>query len=400
MARGGAAVLAATVAAASLGVFLAYLTRPLPPSLPPPPPLGLAKAAFVDLAGWRQDDHGAALTAFRRSCRVLQRSTQRKLAASGIGGLRADWQQVCAQAPEGADNALARAFFERFFQPVAVLGAGGPSGLITGYYEPSLRGSRKQSARYRFPLYRRPKDMIRVDAGVFKTSLKGQRLIGRIDGDRLKPYFDRAAIDAGALDGKGLELVWVDDAVDAFFLHIQGSGRVALRDGGEMRVGFAGKNGRRYFAVGRELIRRGAVSLEDMSMQAIRAWLAAHPDEAAALMALNPSYVFFRELKGPGPRGALGIALSPGRSLAVDRKLLPLGAPLWLDTTLPAALGAAAAAYRRLMVAQDTGGAILGAVRGDVFFGHGQEAEAVAGRMRQSGRIYLLLPKPLAARLP
>ena len=399
MARGSAAVLAATVAAAALGFFFAYLTRPLPPERPLPP-LRLVKSAFADLDGWRQDDHGAALAAFRRSCRVLQRGGQRKLAPSGIGGRRADWQQVCAQLPESDDRALARTFFERYFQPVGVLAAGGPLGLITGYYEPSLRGSRKKFGRFRFPLYGRPRDMILVDAGAFKRALEGHKLIGRIDGDRLRPYYERAAIDAGALDGRGLELVWVDDAADAFFLHIQGSGRVALREGGEMRVGFAGKNGRRYFAIGRELIRRGALAREAMSMQAIRAWLALHPREAAALMALNPSYIFFRELKGPGPRGALGVPLTPERSLAVDRKLLPLGAPLWLDTTLPAEAGAQATAYRRLMVAQDTGGAIRGAVRGDVFFGHGEEAEAGAGQMRQGGRYFLLLPKPLAARLP
>ncbi|MEX2454364.1 MAG: MltA domain-containing protein, partial [Rhodospirillaceae bacterium] len=204
------------------------------------------------------------------------------------------------------------------------------------------------------------------------------------------PYHDRGGIEAGALRGRSLELAWVDSAADAFFLHIQGSGRIRLPDGSILRVGYADANGHVYTAIGRDLIARGAIPREEMSMQAIRTWLAAHPDEGIELMRSNRSFVFFRELTGPGPVGAQGVPLTPGRSLAVDRNLLPLGVPVWLDTTLPDANGTP---FRRLMVAQDTGGAIRGAVRGDVFWGAGAEAADRAGKMKQTGRYWLLRPR-------
>ena len=197
-----------------------------------------------------------------------------------------------------------------------------------------------------------------------------------------------------------------DDPVDAFFLHVQGSGRIALAGGGELRVGYAGSNGRAYVSIGRALIERGAIAREDVSLQSIRAWLAAHPDEAAGVLALNPSYIFFRVLDGAmddedGPLGSQGVALTPGRSLAVDRRFLPLGAPLWLDIMAPAAEpGAPDRRVRRLVVAQDTGGAIRGPLRGDLFWGFGAEAESVAGRMKHQGRYFLLLPRGVAERLP
>ena len=211
-------------------------------------------------------------------------------------------------------------------------------------------------------------------------------------------FADGVAIDRGALNGRGLELLWVDDAVDRFFLEIQGSGQVRLPDGGMVRVGYADQNGRPYRAIGKDLIEIGAVPREQMSMQAIRAWLEANPAEAPAMMARNPSVVFFSELKNlaaaDGPLGAQGVPLTPGRSLAVDRKFLPLGAPVWLDTTAPAPGGERP--LRRLVIAQDTGGAIRGPVRGDLFWGAGPEAERLAGHMKSPGRLYLLLPRSLS----
>ena len=220
-----------------------------------------------------------------------------------------------------------------------------------------------------------------------------------VDG-RLQPFPSRAEIAAGALAGRGLEMVWVDDPIDAFFLHVQGSGQIVLEDGEIARVGYAAQNGHPYFAIGRELIARGALTRERVSLQSIRAWLEAHPDAAAEVMNRNPSYVFFRRIAGDGPRGAFQVPLTARASLAVDRRHIPLGVPVWLETALPRADGVAgeAMSWRRLLVAQDTGGAIRGIVRGDVFFGAGARAAALAGRMKSSGRYYILLPRAVVAR--
>ena len=248
------------------------------------------------------------------------------------------------------------------------------------------------------PLYIRPPELVSVDLGRFRADLKGKRIAGRVEDGALVPYFDRTAIQEGALDGRGLELVWVDDPVDAFFLEIQGSGRVVLPDGSEMRLGYAGTNGFQYTAIGRELV-SAAPSPRRGSMQSIRDWLQANPEAGSEVMRTNASYVFFRELSGEGPVGSLGVALTPERSLAVDPLFVPLGVPVWLDTTFPAGASGdpgGTLPLRRLLVAQDTGGAITGPVRGDVFWGHGEDAAATAGTMRQPGRLWLLLPKTVA----
>jgi membrane-bound lytic murein transglycosylase A len=277
------------------------------------------------------------------------------------------WLAACRAATTTAgDDLSARRFFERWFVPYLVLSAGSDEGMFTGYYEPILSGAWRRSARYTYPLYRAP---------ALTSGLPS-----------------RAEIESGALAGRGLELLWVDDPIAAFFLHIQGSGLVQLEDGGVYRVGFAGQNGYSYFPIGRELIRRGEILPEQMSMQAIRVWLQAHPDEARSLMNLNPSYVFFRLRDGDAPIGAQGVALTPGRSLAVDPSFVPFGVPVWLDTTDPAQ----PQPLRRLVVAQDTGGAIKGPVRGDLFWGAGEDAELRAGLMKQTGRYYLLLPRAAA----
>lgn len=277
------------------------------------------------------------------------------------------------------------------------MGAG--DGLLTGYYEPLLTGARTPDARHRVPLYRPPPDLVAVDLAAFAADLAGRRVTGRVEAGRLVPYSDRAAIDAGALAGRDLELLWVDDPVAAFFLHIQGSGRVRLPDGSLIRVGYAGQNGRPYRAIGRDLIELGALTPETVSLQTIRTWLLANPGAAPAVMQKNPSFVFFRDLgpvdDGEGPPGAQGAPLTPGRSLAVDTAHVALGTPVWLDTTAPWPDGPGP--LRRLLVAQDTGGAIKGALRGDVFFGAGEDAEHTAGHMRSPGRWWVLLPHAAAA---
>jgi membrane-bound lytic murein transglycosylase A len=363
----------------------------VPPDVAIPSPaaeLRLVAAAFSQVPGWQSDDHAAALFAFQRSCTALAKKTP--AAPIGAGTRAAEWQAAC-RAAVSVTGPDARAFFESHFRPHLATDRCNPEGLFTGYFEAELRGARTESARYHVPIYARPTDLVAVDLGEFKQDLKGQTIFGRITYNTLAPYPTRAEIERGALKGKGLEIAWADDAVDAFFLHIQGSGRIVLDDGSVIRVGFAGRNGHDYTSIGRELIRDGEMTRDKVSMQSIRAWLAAHPERGIELMRRNASYIFFRVLDGDGPVGAQGVALTPGRSLAVDPDFVPLGAPVWLDTADPLD---AARPLRRLLVAQDTGSAIKGPVRGDLFWGYGRAAAERAGRMNVRGRYYILLPVP------
>ncbi len=384
-------------APAALGL-LAALALAACAGPPPPPRLTLSPTSFDRLAGWRADRQSVALGAFRRSCaRLATLPGSAPIGPGGLAGSAADWRPPCAAAatvPEG-DDAAARRFFEAAFRPFALGDNGVPDGLFTGYYEPELRGARRPAPGFAVPLYRRPPDLVMVDLGLFRPDWRGEHIAGRVDGGRLRPYASRAEIERGALGQRGLELVWVADPVDAFFLEIQGSGRVDLPDGSAVELGYDGQNGRTYVPIGRLLVERGALPREAVSMQSIRAWLAAHPAQAPQLMDANPSYVFFRVLPGAGPVGAEGATLTAGRSLAVDRKFLPLGAPVWLDAADPAA---PAGRLQRLLVAQDTGGAIRGPVRGDLFWGFGAAAAARAGMMKDRGTYYLLLPRNLAVR--
>lgn len=367
---------------------------------PPPAPDGVAllnRVVFADLPGWSEDSQAEALAALDRSCaRLLALPADRPLGPPAFG-TAADWHGACRdRPPRDVPDHVARAYVERHFTPVAITDGTRAEGLFTGYYEPLLRGSRKPGGAFRTPLLARPDDLVAVDLGRFRETWRGERIAGRVVDGALQPYETRAQIEAGALASRAVPLVYVDDPVDAFFLHIQGSGRVRLAEGGEMRVGYAAQNGQPYVPVGRVLVDRGALSREAVSMQSIRAWMAANADGAAALMATNPSYVFFREVSGDGPLGSEGVALTAARSLAVDRGHIALGTPVWLDAADPLD---PARRVRRLMVAQDTGGAIRGVVRGDVFWGTGTEAGERAGRMRSSGRFWLLLPTSLAARI-
>lgn len=385
------------------GIVLAALLAALlaacetKPPTPPPDKLVLVGAEFGDLADWSSDRQGEALLALRRSCeRLASLGDDAALGPDGLAGRAGDWRAACAEAATIAadDHDAARAFFERRFVPLAATNNGRAEGLFTGYFEPELRGSLRRDGRYSVPLYGRPADLVSVDLGQFRDSLRGQRIAGRVDDGVLRPYATRAEIEAGAISGRAAEIVWVDDPIDAFFLHVQGSGRIVLDSGEVLRVGYAAQNGHVYVPIGRELIARGALAREDVSMQSIRAWLLANPAEAERVMNQNPSYVFFRTLDGEGPLGSQGVVLTPGRSLAVDRTHLALGVPIWLDAEDPLDPNAR---VRRLMVAQDTGGAIRGPVRGDVFWGHGADAAERAGRMRSSGRYWLLLPREVSA---
>ncbi len=351
-------------------------------------PPTLTKASVKELPGWYEDNWDGFGEAFTRSCaRIAKRDAAAPFSANPLYGTNRDWQNACnAYARiDKTDPTSTRVFLEEYFTVHAVSAGGNPDGLFTGYYESGLKGSRTKSAKYNVPLHARPNDLVMVNLGDFREELKGQRIAGRVIDGNLKPYETREQILGGQMKNEKV-LVWVDDPVEAFFVQVQGSGIVELDDGSTMRIGYDGQNGHVYYAIGRELVKRGALAKEDVSMQSIRAWLEANPSEAAALMNTNKSYVFFREITGEGPIGGEGIALTPLRSLAVDHGKFPYGFPVWLSTQNPP--------LNRLMMAQDTGGAIKGAVRGDVFWGHGDQAERMAGAMKSPGRYWIFVPKP------
>jgi membrane-bound lytic murein transglycosylase A len=360
-------------------------------------PLVWARGDYNDLAGWRSDPLDMAVAALQKSCARILRITDpaRTFGPDPAFGTVADWAPLCRDLNDNPPAPGAEQhWFEARFDVWRV--SGGPDnmdGLFTGYYEPMLRGSRVKGGVYQTPLRKRPDDLVMVELGEFRESLKGQRIAGRVVNGALKPYEDRAKITTGALAGdEDLAIVYVDDPADAFFLHIQGSGRVQMEDGSIMRVGYAAQNGHVYYAVGRDLVARGALKKEDVSLQTIRAWMEQNPDQAVELMNKNPSYIFMQTLEGDGPLGGENIALTPERSLAVDRSKIAYGVPVWLDIAeIPGG-----ESWRRLMIAQDTGGAIRGPVRGDVFFGAGDRAEWMAGHMKARGKWWFLLPKTVA----
>jgi membrane-bound lytic murein transglycosylase A len=335
---------------------------------PPAPKLLLTGVDFSSLAGWSDDAIGAAIPALLKSCdRIGELAPDKALDSANLMGRARDWRAPCAAARRvrSEDSASARRFFEAEFRVFRASDASGGTGFATGYYEAELRGARKPDARYRFPIYRPPPGPV---------------------------AHDRAAIEAGALAGKGLEILWVDDARDAFFLHVQGSGRVTMNDGTVVRLGFAGRNSHPYTAIGRILVERGIMAREDVTMKTIRDWIAAHPEDGAALMRENRSYIFFRELVGEGPLGAEGVALTPERSVAVDPAHLPFGLPLYVATRDPLD---PSRPLRRLVVAQDQGSAIKGPLRVDLFFGAGAKAEARAGALKHPAELFVLRPKGL-----
>ena len=360
--------------------FAACAVPPKPPLVLPVQPVSvLTSSRWEQLPDWHMQDLAASWPAFLQSCRVLRSKPV--------------WQQSCAHAVQldANDNQALRTFYEEEFTPYQVNNPDGSTlGLITGYYEPKLLGSRTRSERFRYPLYAVPDDLLQIDLGAAYPQLKDQRLRGRVQGKRVVPYYKRAEIDAGTESLKGRELFWVEDAVELFFLQIQGSGRIELPDGSLVKIGYADQNGFPYVSVGKKLVEMGELKLQQASMQGIMEWAARHPDKLDALLQQNPSYVFFRELPDSlsAPLGALGVPLTGEYSLAVDARTIPLGAPVFLATTQPNST----LPLNRLMLAQDTGGAIKGAVRADFFWGFGERAAEQAGSMKQQGRMWLLFP--------
>lgn len=373
---------------------------PTPAPVPAPPPSTTAAApvrqsdylrpvSYADLPGWQEDDVREAWPALLNSCTAL--------------AARAGWREACANVAsiDPSDMTAVRRFFQERFIPHQVRNLDGSlSGTVTGYYEPLLRGSRTRVGPFRTPLHRAPADLLTIDlAGVY-PELKNLRLRGRVVGNRVVPYFTRAELEQQNRLA-GAELLWVDDPIEAFFLQVQGSGRVLLEESKEVvRVAYADQNGHPYRSIGRYLIDKGELSLEQASMQGIKGWAAANPGRLQELLNANPSYVFFREEKitdpAKGPKGALGVALTAQRSIAIDPVYIPLGAPVFLATTQPNST----VPLRRLMLAQDTGGAIRNPVRADFFWGFGPDAGELAGRMKQAGQMWVLLPAALAVNAP
>jgi len=392
-----ALVLASLIAIA--GVLWISLRKPQIEA--PPPTFRLVPTSFAKLPGWAAGDPRLALDAFRRSCAEIEkRPATQPMGWAGYAGTVSAWLPACKVVPLRAVSAAdARAFFERWFAPVSV----DRPAHFTGYYEPQLSGSRLPTPHYRVPIYGRPDDLISVDLGAFRPSLEGEHIWGRVEGTKLVPYAARAAIDAHGLASAPV-LLYTDDPVSAFFLQIQGSGLVKLNTGETLRLSYAAKNGRPYTPVGRVLIAKGALERKNVSMQSIRAWLAAHPEEAQRVMESDESYVFFEltpvEDPALGSPGTEGIPISPQASLAVDPRFHAFGTPVYVTTTVPDSDPAKPDhGFQRLLIAQDTGGAIKGPARGDIFFGAGPAAEAIAGRLNAHGQLFVLIPKAAAAAL-
>lgn len=351
----------------------------------------LEPVALTSLHGWSEDDHVAALAAFRLSCLEIVDAGRSLLRPARFGPPREAWLPLCRDAVTAVD---ARSFFEDKFSAWRVNDSERPEGLFTGYYEPEAEGSRTQSPRFSIPVYGLPSDLVMFDAASeAKLGLK----YGRLVRGEPQSYFTRREIEQGALAGRGLEIAWVANRADLFFMQVQGSGRLRLPDGGAMRLAYAGKTGLPYTAIGGVLVARRAFPREGNSMQAIRTWMMRHANEAQALMWENSSYVFFREVTvddaALGAPGAQKVNLTPLRSLAVDRALWQFGTPVWLDAQVPSGSGETSQAFRHLLIAQDTGSAIKGLARGDVFWGAGETAAAIAGLMKSRGAMTVLLPK-------
>jgi membrane-bound lytic murein transglycosylase A len=358
--------------------------RRVVPGKPVAPTIVYEHGHWSDLPGWDTDTVKDAWPAFLESCRASR--------------FRAQWTTPCtaAQTIAGDSSAAIRQYFESYFEPYKIVKRTGAmredKGLITGYFEPLLHGSRTASARFVAPLYAPPPDLLTVELASLYPELKGKRVRGRLEGNKVVPYYTRAELPADqAVHGN--EIVWLDNPFDALMLEVQGSGRVQLPDGTTIRLQYADQNGQPYHSVGRYLVQIGALTVEQATIPGIRGWLLAHPERLQEVLDSNPSLVFFSEapLGDPtlGPKGAQGIALTPGRSIAVDPAWVPLGTPVFLATTLPDT----SLPLQKLVVAQDTGGAISGAPRADYFCGSGPQASDLAGKMRQQGSLWLLWPR-------
>jgi len=359
--------------------------------------LTLEPVGFDALPGWADDHHAEAIPAFLRSCAELAKLDDGAvLGVDGHSGRARDWRRACRAAAKlpARDDSAARAFFEAEFRAYAASGRDGPEGKFTGYCVETVRASRRRHGPYQVPVYGRPKDLVMVDLSDFLGDGRGRRLWGRVDRTgELVAYPTSAEIRRGALDGRHLELLWVDDLVSEVFMEIEGSGRAVLDDGSVVWLEFAGKNGRAYRAIGKLLRDLGELKPAEATMQGIRAWFAAHPDRTEEILDRNPSKVFFAIAPRAGAIGSQQVILTARRSIAVDRAYVAFSTPVWVDTRAPVPGQRGSAPWHQLLIAQDTGGGILGTVRGDIYWGDDEVASEIGGRMSGGGRWWLLLPR-------
>ena len=364
------------------------------------PALHLQQTVFTNLPDWNKSQNLKALVAFKKSCKVFLKLAPTKEVGGKFIKMRAqDWYPSCLALAELRKETEddARLFFEKWFTPVAFVESKPLEGLFTGYYMPILDGSLEKTIKYSVPLYKMPSDMLTIEGSLFDESLKNRKLIGRVKKNKVVPYYTRKEIDHGAIAQKADVIAWVASPVERMFLEIQGSGVIEIKDRKQKKyIGYAAENGAAYKAIASVLISEGVMTKDNASMQRIRKYLEENPKDMDRILHQNKSFVFFRETDVKAAIGSQGVALTPGRSLAVDLKWIPIGTPIWLTTTYPDATGNQELPLRRLMVAQDTGGAIRGPVRGDVFWGEGKDAADIAGRMKNPGFYWLLLPKHIA----
>ncbi|STX47264.1 Membrane-bound lytic murein transglycosylase [Legionella hackeliae] len=369
---------------------------------PKPLPLALRQGSFEQLPGWHKADLKKSLQTFQASCKAFLKQDPEKSVGSHHLDLKAkDWQPACRAALSitPITNQSAKEFFQRWFSPVEFYNNQSVQGLFTGYYMPSLHGSKTKTKKYNIPIYGVPSDLVTIDLSQFDPMLKHRKLVGRVAGHKIVPYYTRAEINKGLIKKKAKVLVWIDNPIDRVFLEIQGSGTVELPDGEQIYLGYAAQNGAPYTAIAKILIDKGVMTKHNASMQAIKRYLMAHPKEMNKVLNQNKSFVFFEPLSRNAAYGTQGVALTPGYSLAIDLKWIPMGTPLWLTTTRPDKHSDDQKPFQRLMIAQDTGGAIRGLVRGDVFWGAGKRATYIAGHMKNGGHYWLLLPQNAVERL-
>ncbi len=374
-----------------------------PEDAEPPPPahdqLTLTKASWTDLPGWRDDKLAQALPSFLASCtKIAELDDGAPVGADGHGGVAKQWRHACAAAAKvkEGDDAGARAMFEAEFAPWVAAGKSGPVGKLTGYYVQEMRGSTKQHGAYKYPVYARPADLVEVDLTPFIRDAHARRIWGKLENGEVVPYFTRQEIRHGALAGKGLELMYVDDPVDLVFAQIEGSAKVKMDDGSTVWLEFAGKNGRAYKGVGAALAATHELKPGQGTMIGIRKWFDDHAARFDEIVDQNASFVFFKISKEPGAVGSEKVILTPRRSMAIDRAFIAHGTPIWVDAHAPNVGKTGTSPWQHLLIAQDTGGGILGAVRGDIYWGDDRDAEELGGRMGGPGRYWLLLPKGVA----
>lgn len=392
------------LAAAGISTWWFWHSKQIKPPVEPPKPVPMFRpVTFNRLPGWETADLQKSLTAFQISCRAFVKQNPEQVVGTDDIQLRVkDWQPACVAAlnTHPVNEKSARLFFQQWFQPVEFQDREAGPGLFTGYYVPTIKGSYAKSKEFSVPLYETPEDLITADLGIFSPELRNRRIVGRLIKHQLVPYYTRAQINNGAIKNKARVLVWINSPIDRLFLEIQGSGLIELENGENLSVGYDAQNGQPYTAIAGVLIKEGVMTKDNASMQAIKRYLTEHPKQLHKVINQNKSFVFFRKMNQGVALGSQGVSLTPGYSLAIDRQWIPMGAPLWLNTTRPDSKNPdKSRPMQRLMIAQDTGGAIRGKIRGDVFWGGGERATLVAGHMKNSGHYWLLLPKHTIPRL-